>query len=182
MRHQLHFLLHCMSHLPSQNLSRFVSFLDSGLEHEAFLLHPVCFVFEDHDLTVFLMHALLLEVHLQLNFLQLLDDLLLGVGGPGILRMQLSLLFLELTSQLLKQLVVLENKTLFLARVLLKALSLALIQFVETLSFLPLFIALILRSSELILQVLDRFALVSLPRLQLRLVDLQLLGRLLLLH
>ena len=46
----------------------------------------------------------------------------------------------------------------------------------------PLFIALILRSRELVLQVLDRLALVSLPRLQLRLVDLQLLGRLLLLH
>ena len=98
-----------MGHLPSQHLSRFVSFLDSSLEHEAFLLHPVGVVFEDHDLTVFLMHALLLEVHLQLNLLQLLDDLLLGVGGPSVLRMQLSLLFLELASQLLKQLVVLED-------------------------------------------------------------------------
>ena len=167
MRHQLHFLLHCMGHLPSQHLSRFVSFLDSSLEHEAFLLHPVGIVFEDHDLTVFLMHALLLEVHLQLNLLQLLDDLLLGVGGPSVLRMQLSLLFLELASQLLKQLVVLEDQALFLARVLLKALSLALIKFVETLGLLPLFVAFILRSSELILQVLDRLALVSLPRLQL---------------
>ena len=113
------------------------------------------------------MHALLLEVHLQLNLLQLLDDLLLGVGGPSVLRMQLSLLFLELASQLLKQLVVLEDQALFLARVLLKALSLALIKFVETLGLLPLFVAFILRSSELILQVLDRLALVSLPRLQL---------------
>ena len=96
MGNKLHFLLHGVRHLPRQYFPSFITFFDCSFENQILLLLPIRVILHNHNLTVLLVHTFALEVHLQLKFLQLLDNLLLGVGRPRVLRMQLSFLLLEL--------------------------------------------------------------------------------------
>ena len=106
---QLKFLLHRVRHLASYDFSRLIALLDGRLENQAFLLHAILVILQNHYLTVLLPHAFRLEIHFQLHLLQLLYHFLLRVGCPRVLGVKFTLLFLELRSQLAHQLVVLED-------------------------------------------------------------------------
>jgi len=168
--------------LAGENFTSFVSLFDGSLQHQTLLLHPAHVALEDHDLAVALAQLLSLELHLELQFLELLDDFLLRVGSASILRVQLPLLVLYLRSQLLDQLVELQDQPLLLPLVFLQALSLALIQFLEPLRFTPRLVSLVLSLVQFVFEVFNSAAHVSLPGLHLAFVDLSLLGDFLLLR
>ena len=83
------FLVHRMRHLPREYFSSLVTLLDSSLQHNIFFLHTIHIVFENHDITVSLVHLFTLEVHLELCLLKLFDNFLLSVGSSSVLSMQL---------------------------------------------------------------------------------------------
>lgn len=102
-------LVHGLSHLPREDLPRFISLLNGRFQHQVLLFHPICVILKDHYLAVSLGQSLRLEVHPQLKFLHLLDNFLFGIGCSSILSMQLPLLFLVLSSELLQELVILKD-------------------------------------------------------------------------
>lgn len=108
--------------------------------------------------------------------MHLLDNFLLRVRCSCVLGMQLTLLLFDLMTELFEELVVLEDESLLLSGVLLEALALALVEFVESLGTGPLLIGLVLRLSQFVLQVFGGLPHVTLSRLHLALVDLRLLG------
>ena len=89
-----------LSHLSSQDLSCLVTFLDSCAEHQILLSHLVVLILEDQNLALFAVHLLRLEVHLELQFLHLLDDLLLCVRSSRVLSMGLPFFVLDFGTQL----------------------------------------------------------------------------------
>ena len=73
----LHLLLNCHRHLACENFASFVTLFYSCLQHQVFLLHPVDIILQNLDITVALAKLLRLELHLELQLLQLLHHFLL---------------------------------------------------------------------------------------------------------
>ena len=179
---KLELLMQSLSHLSSQDLSCLVTFLDSCAEHQILLSHLVVLILEDQNLALFAVHLLRLEVHLELQFLHLFDDLLLCIRSSRVLSVGLPLFILDFGTQLFNQLVILQDESFLLPVVFLKALSLALVQLVEFLCATSLLIGLILGGREFVFKVLDGLSHVALSRLHLALIDLSLFGNLLFLN
>ena len=96
--------------------------------------------------------------------------------------MQLPFLLLDFVTELIQQLVVLQDQSFFFPGILFETLSLALVKFVKSVGPGPLVVSLVESGGQLVLELFVRPLHVPLPRLHLALVDLGLLRALLLRH